>query len=460
MAVKAKVEVHQLASKLAWKAASWSLIYLWGHLSFSPGWLALPLLLSVMRYRQKQKGKERLANGQAFARGPEREVVEARFKELPAWVFFPDVERVEWVNRVIAQLWPSISKFLTTEVEPEIQANLVEQKSQFQLNHVRLGQIPPRLGGVKCYEGQTGRDEIILDLDVIWAGESEIEVSIGGMLASVKDLYFHGSLRVVLKPLLQKLPLVGGVEVYFLQKPAIDFGLGGVAMTAELPGISTLFRKLLMEQIEKRVVFPNKHIITLSDEVPMQVFKCPQVAGVLRITLVEARNLVSKDFDGTSDPYCKLSVDDQQWKSKVIGSTLQPVWNESWEVVVESGKHPIIEQTLALQMWDQDTFGADEVMGSASLPLSSLTGTGKTDRWVALENVKSGEVRIRSLWMPLVPRREGTRTVLQVFVESCHLLPSTPDHQPNPHVELFVAEGDVQKTMPVDGNRYRTALKE
>ena len=26
-------------------------------------------------------------------------VVEARVAELPAWVFFPDVERVEWVNR-------------------------------------------------------------------------------------------------------------------------------------------------------------------------------------------------------------------------------------------------------------------------------------------------------------------------------------------------------------------------
>ena len=34
-----------------------------------------------------------------------------------------------------------------------------------------------------------------------------------GIQASVKDLYFHGSLRVVLKPVLQKLPLVGGVEV-------------------------------------------------------------------------------------------------------------------------------------------------------------------------------------------------------------------------------------------------------
>ena len=39
-----------------------------------------------------------------------------------------------------------------------------------------------------------------------------------GIQASVKDLYFHGSLRVVLKPVLQKLPLVGGVEV------AIVFG--------------------------------------------------------------------------------------------------------------------------------------------------------------------------------------------------------------------------------------------
>ena len=38
-----------------------------------------------------------------------------------------------------------------------------------------------------------------------------------GMQASVKDLYFHGSLRVVLKPLLQKLPLVGGVEVVFFR---------------------------------------------------------------------------------------------------------------------------------------------------------------------------------------------------------------------------------------------------
>ena len=33
------------------------------------------------------------------------------------------------------------------------------------------------------------------------------------MQASVVDLYLHGNLRIVFKPLLQRLPLVGGMQV-------------------------------------------------------------------------------------------------------------------------------------------------------------------------------------------------------------------------------------------------------
>ena len=36
---------------------------------------------------------------------------------------------------------------------------------------------------------------------------------------------------------------------------------------------------------------------------------------------------------------------------------------------------------------------------------------------VELEEATSGQVRIQSLWMPIVPRREGTQTVLQVLDE-------------------------------------------
>ena len=122
-----------------------------------------------------------------------------------------------------------------------------------------------------------------------WAGESDIQVgkpipflktkhfhkkvTLRGMQASVVDLYLHGNLRIVFKPLLQRLPLVGGMQVipnldvlnqildslfykllrdiisaidclqmFFLHSPTLDFGVGGMANVADLPGISSLIR--------------------------------------------------------------------------------------------------------------------------------------------------------------------------------------------------------------------------
>ena len=49
-----------------------------------------------------------------------------------------------------------------------------------------------------------------------WNGNTNrflCQVSLRGMQASVMDFYLHGNLRIVLKPLLQRLPLVGGMQV-------------------------------------------------------------------------------------------------------------------------------------------------------------------------------------------------------------------------------------------------------
>ena len=75
-------------------------------------------------------------------------------------------------GRVIDQLWPSIGHFitltLTGKLEPLIQKSLEEfSLKDFKFDHVLLGNIPPRIGGIKCYEkSYTSRDEIILDLEV------------------------------------------------------------------------------------------------------------------------------------------------------------------------------------------------------------------------------------------------------------------------------------------------------
>ena len=73
---------------------------------------------------------------------------------------------------MLDQLWPGIGRFLTHslvgKLEPLIQKSLERLSlKDFKLDHVLLGNIPPRIGGIKCYgKTCTGRDEVILDLEV------------------------------------------------------------------------------------------------------------------------------------------------------------------------------------------------------------------------------------------------------------------------------------------------------
>lgn len=62
--------------------------------------------------------------------------------------------------------------------------------------------------------------------------------------------------------------------------------------------------------------------------------------GVVRIHLVEADALASKDnyvkgvMSGMSDPYATLRVGPQTFKSRHLDNTLNPKWDEMYEVGV------------------------------------------------------------------------------------------------------------------------------
>lgn len=50
-------------------------------------------------------------------------------------------------------------------------------------------------------------------------------------------IQLRGMMRVVMKPLITISPLVGGLQVFFLNQPEIDYNLVGVADVLEIPGL-------------------------------------------------------------------------------------------------------------------------------------------------------------------------------------------------------------------------------
>eukprot|EP01129_Flabellula_baltica_P001260 TRINITY_DN1114_c0_g1_i2.p1 TRINITY_DN1114_c0_g1~~TRINITY_DN1114_c0_g1_i2.p1 ORF type:complete len:306 (+),score=60.60 TRINITY_DN1114_c0_g1_i2:31-948(+) len=92
--------------------------------------------------------------------------------------------------------------------------------------------------------------------------------------------------------------------------------------------------------------------------------------GRLYVRIVSANDLLSYDLNGLSDPYCVMSLYDdpeRSYKTRVKYMTLKPVWDQEFVLdVEESGL------MLRIDMFDHDTVGKDDFMGSVSVDVDTL----------------------------------------------------------------------------------------
>lgn len=121
------------------------------------------------------------------------------------------------------------------------------------------------------------------------------------------------------------------------------------------------------------------------------------VRGVLSVTVISADDLPPADIGGKADPYVVLIMKKAQIKNKtrVVNESLNPVWNQTFDFVVEDGLHDM----LMLEVWDHDTFGKD-FMGKCILTLTRVLMEGEYKDTYELAEAKSGKLNLHLKWNP------------------------------------------------------------
>ncbi|XP_063611608.1 extended synaptotagmin-2-like isoform X4 [Penaeus indicus] len=442
------------------RALEWFLVYMFGYYNVSFGWLMAPLFFLVLRDKRAKEKKIKFDIIRSIANADEKDIIQEiqRFSNLPSWVTFPDMERVEWLNKIIRQLWPYAGQYVKDlckySIEPSMRTALEEYKlNGFQFEKIILGDTPPRFSGVKVYD-DTSRHEIIMDMDFAYAGDCKFEVSVSKFKMGIKDLQISGRLRIMMKPLVRQIPLVGGLQVFFLNNPDVDFNLIGLADVFDMPGLSDILRSIVTEQIGHMMVLPNRYPIQLVEDIDVVELKCPAPAGVIRLNVIEAQNLMKKDIGimgtGKSDPYCILRLGAQKFQTKTINNTVNPKWDFCCEFLTEV----IQSQELDFELFDLDDGpGQDEFLGRANLDVQEIWKNGEVDMWVPLSEAKSGRIHIRATWLDLSDTADSLQlqleeiralqvttknplhsAVLMVWVDSAKKLNQIPD----PFVRLYV----------------------
>ncbi|XP_069368906.1 extended synaptotagmin-2-A isoform X10 [Paralichthys olivaceus] len=395
-------------------------IYALGYFEFSFSWLLIGLVVFFW-WRRNTGGKlSRLSRALAFfeqeERGAKRSLTTS---DLPPWVHFPDVERVEWLNKTVKQMWPYICQFVEKLFLETIEPAVKESNAHLStlcFSKIDIGEKPLRVNGVKVYTENVDKRQIIMDLQISFVGNTEIDVDIKRYYckAGIKSIQIHGVLRVVMEPLIGDMPLVGALSLFFLKKPLLDINWTGLTNLLDIPGLNGLSDSLIQDIIYSYLVLPNRVTIPLVGDVELAKLRFPMPKGVLRIHFLEAQDLEGKDkflgglIKGKSDPYGIVHIGNQQFRSKTVKESLHPKWNEVYEALVYeySGQH------LEIELFDEDP-DKDDFLGSLMIDMTELHKEQKVDEWFDLEEAPTGKLHLKLEWLSLLSTTEKLDQVLR-----------------------------------------------
>ncbi|KAJ9589915.1 hypothetical protein L9F63_016976, partial [Diploptera punctata] len=115
--------------------------------------------------------------------------------------------------------------------------------------------------------------------------------------------------------------------------------------------------------------------------------------GLMEVSIIRAHDLVSKDLNGFSDPYCELKINGEcKYKSSIKKKTLNPSWEESAIMGL-----PRVGEMLEVVLWDHDTFGMKDFLGNVMLSLDDIRRFSNSDaaQYCQLQGVKSGIMELK-----------------------------------------------------------------
>ncbi|XP_016080024.1 PREDICTED: extended synaptotagmin-1 isoform X2 [Miniopterus natalensis] len=442
-------------------------VYLAGAMGLSVGFVLFGLALYLGWRRVRDEKERSLRVARRLLDDEERLTAETLYlshRELPAWVSFPDVEKVEWLNKIVAQIWPFLGqymeKLLAETVAPAVRGSNPHLQT-FTFTRVELGEKPLRILGVKVHPGQN-KEQILLDLNISYVGDIQIDVEVKKYFckAGVKGMQLHGVLRVILEPLIGDVPIVGAVSMFFIRRPTLDINWTGMTNLLDIPGLSSLSDTMIMDSIAAFLVLPNRLLVPLVPDLhDVAQLRSPLPRGIIRIHLLAARGLSSKDkyvkglIEGKSDPYALVRVGTQAFCSRVIDEELNPQWGETYEVIV----HEVPGQEIEVEVFDKDP-DKDDFLGRMKLDVGKVLQAGVLDDWFPLQGGQ-GQVHLKLEWLSLLPDAEKLEQVLQwnrgvssrpeppsaailvVYLDRAQDLPlKKGNKEPNPMVQLSIQD--------------------
>jgi len=153
-----------------------------------------------------------------------------------------------------------------------------------------------------------------------------------------------------------------------------------------------------------------------------------KITGKLRIVVLSAKELKSRDLLSKSDPCVTIFLDEQILKTQIVKKSQNPKFTEEFNLLLYT-----LTSEIHFMVYD-DKLSKDSFLGQAKIPLAELQDEAEHDKWFKLQprtiansEKVGGELHI--LFKFSKPTESDLYTPTQVFGVPLSIVLSRPDHQ-------------------------------
>ena len=353
-------------------------------------------------------------------------------------------ESVGFLNKIISKVWekclsPNIStdrvqEFLTNYAEVQRQNNSKWSGflDKLEIEELRLGCCPLVVTRITTRDNE---EKLSIRLDVVYPGDGRLALKLKHpdlIEGDIKNFGFAFKLEITLGPFHRDFTILRGISFSLIDHPILALEGGGI-FNIPVETIMTVIKMTSTPILNYFIIKPR----CISIEFAHDGYHYPMMstpAGVLRVFVVEARNLIKTDtiFNVTgfkklddqmssSDPYCVLRLGRYWVKSNQINRTLNPKFNFLAKFPIKPAD---FDDELIIELWDGNEMTDHISIGVTSINFSFFQdNVGKINDQLldVASSAASGHIRVMSQYVPCCDPEEchdSTSAVLVIFIKS------------------------------------------
>lgn len=352
------------------------------------GWhlqLELLVVLSAASYtfRQTERVKQKMVGDihRQLTEGPDPTRILGT--NLPEWVTFPSANRVQWLNTVLAGLWPSIvgatDTSLRAALEPLLDANKPSFVYGISIKSASIGSRPIVLNGVQHHV--YGSSETTLDVSCSWNAEMDIRlvVSVPGpdVEVMIGDFVMRMTIRLTLGPHLSVWPCFANIAISLVTAPQIDFDIHAAKISLDaVPGLGSWLDTFIRKTLVNLLAYPNGITIPIVSGNALEMGKAAGAIGTVQVTFLRIDNLKENLRKYKKTPfYCKIAVVDSG-KKRIRGQSYTGFDSPMKDVF----SFTLYDNTGSLRVWLYfDVVGQDVCVGICDIPTKTLMSSSNQE---------------------------------------------------------------------------------